>query len=165
MVNKYSRRELTFDTDILDAFKGILRAFESLESPVQNLCGVPLYSLGLSKMTNTDVLATMENAAPLSVRAEFMDGGNAGFAAAAVVERFLVQQAVASSLEHMADQSARNKLYRRIAGEDEVAQIRRSEEMYEWQQDLEEVHDALHLQYAQLITAHSELLNRNRDAR
>ncbi|KAI8656455.1 hypothetical protein NCS56_01249600 [Fusarium sp. Ph1] len=106
--------------------------------------------------------ATMENAVPLSVGAEFMDGGNVGFSAAAVVERFLVQQAVASSLEHMADQSARNKLYRRIAEEDQVAQIRPSEEMYEWQQDLEEVHDALHMQYAELITAHSELLNRNR---
>ncbi|RSL51301.1 hypothetical protein CEP54_011494 [Fusarium duplospermum] len=56
MVNEYSRRELTFKTDILDAFKGILRVFESLESPVQNLCGVPLYSLGLSKMANTDAL-------------------------------------------------------------------------------------------------------------
>ncbi|KAI8713001.1 hypothetical protein NCS52_01243200 [Fusarium sp. LHS14.1] len=106
--------------------------------------------------------ATMENAVPLSVGTEFMDGGNVGFAAAAVVERFLVQQAVASSLEHMADQSARNKLYRRIAEEDQVTQTRPSEEMYEWQQDLEEVHDALQLQYAELITAHSELLNRNR---
>ncbi|RMJ16441.1 hypothetical protein CDV36_003908 [Fusarium kuroshium] len=56
MVNEYSMRELTFETDILDAFKGILRAFESLEAPVQNLCGVPLYSLDLPRMTNTDAL-------------------------------------------------------------------------------------------------------------
>ncbi|RSL52711.1 hypothetical protein CEP53_007987 [Fusarium sp. AF-6] len=69
MVTEYSKRDLTFKTDILDAFKGILRAFESLESPVQNLCGVPLYSLDLPKMTNTDALVygLSWNPAPIDI--------------------------------------------------------------------------------------------------
>ncbi|KAH7232394.1 uncharacterized protein BKA55DRAFT_598344 [Fusarium redolens] len=104
--------------------------------------------------------ATMENAVPLSVGGEFMDGGNVGYASAAVVERFLVQHAVASSLEHMADQSARNELYRRITQDQQVAEMRPSEEMYKWHQELDEVQTAIQVQYVELVTAHSELLNR-----
>ncbi|TVY66923.1 hypothetical protein Focb16_v011212 [Fusarium oxysporum f. sp. cubense] len=104
--------------------------------------------------------ATMENAVPLSVGGEFMDGGNFGYEAAATVERFLVQQAVASSLEHMDDQSARNNLYRRISQDEQVSEMRPTHEMYKWHEELDEVQTAIQVQYVELITAHSALLNR-----
>ncbi|RSM04972.1 hypothetical protein CDV31_009773 [Fusarium ambrosium] len=114
--------------------------------------------------TAENVAQTMvENAVPISVGAEFMDGGNLGFSAAAIVERFLVQQAVASSLENMADNNARRTLERRIAEGDHIAQIRASEEMCEWQQNLEKVHDAICVQYTELMMAHSELVNRGKN--
>jgi hypothetical protein len=62
--------------------------------------------------------ATVENVVPASVGSEYINGGNVGYAAAALVERFLIQHAVASSIEHRTDQSARNELYRRVAQED-----------------------------------------------
>ncbi|WKT45226.1 hypothetical protein QSH57_010079 [Fusarium oxysporum f. sp. vasinfectum] len=104
--------------------------------------------------------ATMENAVPLSVGGEFMDGGNVGYEAAATVERFLVQQAVASSLEHMDDQSARNNLYKRISQDEQVSEMRPTHEMYKWHEELDEVQTAIQVQYVELITAHSALLNR-----
>ncbi|CAM1510836.1 Fc.00g083490.m01.CDS01 [Cosmosporella sp. VM-42] len=56
LVNEYAMRELTFETDILHAFKGILQRFESLEPPIENLCGVPLYPPDRHKLTNTGTL-------------------------------------------------------------------------------------------------------------
>jgi hypothetical protein len=41
LVKKYSVRELTYDTDILTAFHGILTLFERLDPPLHNLLGVP----------------------------------------------------------------------------------------------------------------------------
>ncbi|RSL47662.1 hypothetical protein CEP54_013282 [Fusarium duplospermum] len=114
--------------------------------------------------TAENVAQTMvDNAVPVSVGAEFLDGGNIGFSAAAIVERFLIQQALASSLESMADADARRRLERRIAEGDHIEQIRASEEMCEWQQKLEKVYDAICVQHTELMTTHSELLDRGKN--
>lgn len=42
LINQYNTRTLSFRSDILNAFSGTFRAFQGLESPVQNHCGVPL---------------------------------------------------------------------------------------------------------------------------
>ncbi|KAK7404064.1 hypothetical protein QQX98_010150 [Neonectria punicea] len=98
--------------------------------------------------------AALENAVPLSVGAEFFDGGHTGFTAAAIVERFLVQEAIATSLQNVADGHARNRLHRRIAEESQTADER--------QRELGEVHEALHAQYVNLMTAHSKLLRNSK---
>lgn len=108
--------------------------------------------------------ATMENAVPLSVGGEFMDGGNVGFEAAAILERFLVQQAVASSLEYVDDQSARNCAYREVLKGNQVSELRPTDEMYKWHEELDQVQAAIQVQYVELITAHSALLNRGSTA-
>ncbi|SPJ90986.1 uncharacterized protein FTOL_13388 [Fusarium torulosum] len=86
----------------------------------------------------------MDGGIPLSVGGEYIDSGNVGYSAATFAERSLVQQTVASSLEHMADQNACNRLHKRVSKGAQDTHIRPSEEMYEWQQELEEVYDALH---------------------
>jgi len=105
--------------------------------------------------------ATVENAVPASMGSEYYEGANAGYATAAIVERFLVQHAVASSLEHIADQSAREELYRRVAQEDDAI-LSPTKEMYDWERELGEVHDALNEQYAGMITEHSRMLHQNK---
>jgi hypothetical protein len=109
--------------------------------------------------------ATIDSTVPMSVGDAYVEGGNIGYSTAAFTERFLVQQTVASSLQHIADQSACNRLHRRIAKEAQDTHKRPSEEMRGWHQELEEVYDALLVQYADLITAHSELLNKGENKR
>lgn len=43
MIELYTGRELTYDTDSLNAFVGILRLFEQSESPIPTIWGVPLH--------------------------------------------------------------------------------------------------------------------------
>ena len=42
-INEYLHRELTYDSDVLKAFQGILRQFEQMKPTVMNLCGLPIY--------------------------------------------------------------------------------------------------------------------------
>ncbi|KAM5347777.1 hypothetical protein ACJ41O_007601 [Fusarium nematophilum] len=91
--------------------------------------------------------ANVENAVPASVGPAFMDGGQAGFEAAAAAERFLIQQAIASSLEHFADEQARRQLQSEIADESEAEQLRCMGEICDWHQELDGRHDALNVQY------------------
>ncbi|KAF5703612.1 hypothetical protein FMUND_12905 [Fusarium mundagurra] len=108
--------------------------------------------------------ATMENAVPLSVGGEFMDGGNVGYEAAATAERFLVQQAVATSLEYMDHQSTRNCSHREIFTDEHVSKMRPTQEMHKWHEELDNVQAAIQVQYVELITAHSTLLNKGSTA-
>ncbi|KAL0941519.1 tol protein [Colletotrichum truncatum] len=44
-LGEYLRRDLTFDSDILDAFRGVLSAFEhKFSTPMKSLHGIPIYS-------------------------------------------------------------------------------------------------------------------------
>jgi hypothetical protein len=62
-IEDYNRRQLSFETDALDAFQGILQSFKSLKHPVENFLGLPLFpteSFVASKrgpVSNTDKLA------------------------------------------------------------------------------------------------------------
>ncbi|KAF4615544.1 hypothetical protein G7Y89_g15317 [Cudoniella acicularis] len=48
-LNEYLERSLTFEKDILDAFRGILTAFErEFSSPVKSFCGIPIFCGTLS---------------------------------------------------------------------------------------------------------------------
>ncbi|KAK7428855.1 hypothetical protein QQZ08_004625 [Neonectria magnoliae] len=64
-------------------------------------------------MASNVTQAAVENAVPVSRGAEFFDGGHTGLTAAAIAERFAVQEAIATSLENVADRLARNRLYAR----------------------------------------------------
>lgn len=41
-ISEYSAKDLTYPSDTLNAFSGILRAFEDLKYPVYHICGVPV---------------------------------------------------------------------------------------------------------------------------
>lgn len=43
-VNAFMARDLSFDSDAIDAIRGILALFENIEHPVYNLCGLPIFS-------------------------------------------------------------------------------------------------------------------------
>jgi hypothetical protein len=45
-VSTYRRRELTYDSDTLNAFSGITQIFQDAPCPVGNLCGIPLVTGG-----------------------------------------------------------------------------------------------------------------------
>ena len=48
-LNEYLKRSLTFEKDILDAFRGLLTAFErEFSSPVKSFCGIPIFCEPLS---------------------------------------------------------------------------------------------------------------------
>lgn len=48
-LNEYLERSLTFEKDILDAFRGVLTAFErEFSSPVKSFCGIPIFCEPLS---------------------------------------------------------------------------------------------------------------------
>ncbi|KAF4958932.1 hypothetical protein FGADI_2011 [Fusarium gaditjirri] len=113
--------------------------FHGVEAQIDSISA----ALGSGDVAANVTQATMENAVPLSVGGEFMDGGNFGYEAAATVERFLVQQAVASSLEHMGDQSARNYLYSRITQDQQASEIRPTDEIYKWHEELDKVQTAI----------------------
>ncbi|KAK5654624.1 hypothetical protein OQA88_6945 [Cercophora sp. LCS_1] len=40
---EYSKKQLSYPSDALSAFEGILARFEVMSPPVRNLCGIPLY--------------------------------------------------------------------------------------------------------------------------
>lgn len=40
---EYASRELSFPSDALNAFEGVLRKFKTMEHPVRNICGVPVF--------------------------------------------------------------------------------------------------------------------------
>ncbi|KAN0108859.1 HET domain containing protein [Hyaloscypha variabilis] len=42
LIREYSSRQLSFSKDVLNAFSGVLHAYETLPSPVKNLWGVPI---------------------------------------------------------------------------------------------------------------------------
>jgi hypothetical protein len=42
LIRQYSRRQLTFSMDILNAFSGVLHAYENLTSPVRHFWGIPI---------------------------------------------------------------------------------------------------------------------------
>ncbi len=44
-LNEYLKRSLTTESDIQDAFKGVLKAFErKFPGPIRSLCGIPMLS-------------------------------------------------------------------------------------------------------------------------
>ena len=50
-LNEYLKRSLTFEKDILDAFRGVLTAFESeFSSPIKSFCGIPIFCETSSKV-------------------------------------------------------------------------------------------------------------------
>lgn len=61
-VHEFIRRDFTFDSDALDAFRGILALFEESNNPISHLCGIPLFSFTSfrkpNSVTPTQVLAT-----------------------------------------------------------------------------------------------------------
>lgn len=42
-ISEYSRRDLTYDSDALNAFTGILRAYENMNPPLYHFWGVPIF--------------------------------------------------------------------------------------------------------------------------
>ena len=61
-VNEFIRRDFTYDSDALDAFRGILALFEDSKEPIGHLCGIPLLSRASfdepDAVTPSQVLAT-----------------------------------------------------------------------------------------------------------
>lgn len=56
-IESYSRRELTYNDDVLNALSGIFRAFEKLPSPVYQILGVPILGNPRNSMTWTQQFA------------------------------------------------------------------------------------------------------------
>jgi hypothetical protein len=50
-VAEYAQREFSYTSDALDAFQGVFRAFQSLDSPVRHICGVLVLSPSMNKTT------------------------------------------------------------------------------------------------------------------
>lgn len=61
----------------------------------------------------------------------------------------------------MADQSAGNELYKKVAQEFHAI-LSPTKDMYDWERELGEVHDALHEQYVGFTTDHSGMLHQNK---
>lgn len=61
-VSEFIRRDFTYDSDALDAFRGILAQFEDSKEPIGHLYGIPLYSRASfdqpDAVTPSQILAT-----------------------------------------------------------------------------------------------------------
>ena len=56
-IMEYSKRQLSYDTDVLNAMMGIFNAYESLPKPTLNFYGVPIPQKGYGDVTSEFVLS------------------------------------------------------------------------------------------------------------
>lgn len=55
LIRQYSQRQLSFSNDVLNAFSGVLHAYDNLSLPVRNLWGIPILSQETSVLESFNI--------------------------------------------------------------------------------------------------------------